>query len=109
MSQNSNINQTAVLAGLVGQVGCVTGLVAIVIIAIAFGLGRFLDAQFDVQGIFTVLFLVLSFPITLFAMVRISLQMVQRAQRQVEKFGQQQLLNRQEADETSSTGENTQI
>ena len=107
MSQNSNINQTVVLAGLVGQVGCVTGLVAIVIIAIAFGVGRFLDAQFDIQGIFTVLFLVLSFPITLYAMVRISLQMVQRAQKQVEKMDREQQPDALKQDETSSTGENT--
>lgn len=83
---------------MVGQVGCVTGLVAIVIIALAFGLGRFLDTQFDVKGIFTVLLLVASFPVTLYVMVRISLQMVERAQNRVHQLNQQhqQEANQQE-------------
>ncbi len=71
---------------MVGQIGCVTAFVAIVIIAIAFGIGWFLD---DLMGnerrIMTVIFLLASFPVTLFAMVRISLAMVGRAQQQVEK------------------------
>lgn len=74
---------------MVGQVGCVTGLVAIVIIALAFGLGRFLDAQFDVKGVFTVLLMVGSFPVTLYAMVRISLRMVEQAQNRVNQLNQQ--------------------
>ncbi len=77
------------LAGLVGQVGCVTGLVAVFIIAIAFGLGRFLDTQFGVNGYFTVGLMVASFPVTLYAMVRISLQMVARAQARVDQLDQQ--------------------
>ena len=71
---------------MVGQIGCVTAFVAIIIIAIAFGIGWFLD---DLMGnerkILTVIFLLASFPVTLFAMVRISLAMVGRAQQQVEK------------------------
>lgn len=84
-----------------------TGLVAVFIIAVAFGLGRFLDAQFDAGGIFTVLLLVGSFPITLYAIVRVSLQMVQRTQASVDQLARR----RQEAEqqeETSSAGENTQ-
>jgi F0F1-type ATP synthase assembly protein I len=71
---------------MVGQIGCVTAFAALVIIAIAFGIGWFLD---DLMGnerkILTVIFLLASFPVTLFAMVRISLAMVGRAQQQVEK------------------------
>ena len=89
MSQNPQINQTAVLAGLVGQVGCVTGLVAVVIIAVAFGAGRLLDNQLGTDGILTVIFMVASFPVTLFAMVRISLSMVQRAQERIEHLNKQ--------------------
>lgn len=77
------------LASLVGQVGCVTGLVAIVIIAVAFGAGRLLDNLLGTGGILTVIFMVGSFPITLFAMVRISLTMVQRAQERINSFNKQ--------------------
>lgn len=71
---------------MVGQVGCVTGIVAVGIIAIAFGIGRFLDNQLGTEGILTVVLMVGSFPVTLFAMVRISLTLVQRAQAQVERL-----------------------
>ena len=72
---------------MVGQVGCVTGIVALLIIGLAFGVGWLLD---DVLGnerkIFTVIFLLGSFPVTLFAMVRISLWMVGRAQANIERI-----------------------
>ena len=72
------------MANLVGQVGCVTALVAILIIGIAFGIGWLLD---DLLGnerrIVTVIMLLLSFPVTLFAMVRISLAMVGRTQQKM--------------------------
>ena len=71
---------------MVGQIGCVTAFVAIVIIAIFFGIGWFLD---DLMGnerkIMTIIMLLLSFPVTLFAMVKISLAMVGRTQQQVEQ------------------------
>jgi len=72
------------MANLVGQVGCVTGMLAIIIIGIAFGAGWFID---DLMGnerrLVTMFFLLGSFPVTLFAMVRVSLTMVQRAQARV--------------------------
>ena len=90
MSQDSDIQRTAMLANLVGQVGCVTGIVAIVIIAIAFGLGWFLDDLLDNERrIMTVLLLLGSFPVTLYAMVQISLTMVARAQERVNRLDQQ--------------------
>jgi F0F1-type ATP synthase assembly protein I len=71
---------------MVGQIGCVTAFAAIAIIAIAFGIGWFLD---DLMGnerrIMTIIMLLASFPVTLFAMVRLSLFMLGRAQQQVEK------------------------
>lgn len=74
------------MTNMVGQIGCVTAIVAIIIIAIAFGIGWFLD---DLMGnerkIMTVIFLLASFPVTLFAMVRVSLAMVGRTQQQVEQ------------------------
>jgi hypothetical protein len=81
MSQDSQIRQTVVLANLVGQIGCVTGLMAIMIIAIAFGAGWLLDSWMgNERRIITVLFMLGSFPVTLFAIVRISLLLLQRAQ-----------------------------
>ena len=71
------------MTNLVGQVGCVTGLVALVIIGISFGLGQFLDNYLGTRGIFTVVFMLGSFPVTLFAMVRLSLMMVARVQARV--------------------------
>ena len=87
MSQDQNLRRTAQLTNMVGQVGCVTGIVALLIIGLAFGVGWLLD---DVLGnerkIFTVIFLLGSFPVTLFAMVRISLWMVGRAQANIERI-----------------------
>ena len=75
---NQDIDQAAKMAGLVGQLGCVTGFASIVIIAIAFAAGRFLDSKLGTDGILTVLFLLGSFPITLYVIVRISLSAVAR-------------------------------
>lgn len=87
MSRDPNLRRTAELTNMVSQVGCVTGIVALLIIGLAFGAGWLLD---DVLGnerkIFTVIFLLGSFPVTLFAMVRISLWMVGRAQANIERI-----------------------
>jgi hypothetical protein len=72
--------QSARLASLVGQVGCVAGLVSVAVIAASFFAGRYLDSLLEAGGILTVLFLVGSFPITLFIILRISLAVVSRAQ-----------------------------
>jgi F0F1-type ATP synthase assembly protein I len=68
------INQSALLAGIVGQVGCVT----VVLVAIALGAGVFLDNLLGTKPIFTILFLVGSVPVTLYIIVRISLTAVAR-------------------------------
>jgi hypothetical protein len=77
---NQQLDQTARVAGLVGQIGCVTGFAAIIIIAVAFGLGRLLDNWLGTDGILTILFLLGSFPITLYVIVRISLMALKRVQ-----------------------------
>ncbi|GMQ77581.1 MAG: hypothetical protein BMS9Abin02_0069 [Anaerolineae bacterium] len=82
MSQgDQELDQASKLTGLVGQIGCVTGFVSIIIIGIAFAAGRFLDSTFETGGLFTILFLLGSFPITIYAIVRISLFAVNRAQK----------------------------
>ena len=77
---NQQFDQTARIAGLVGQIGCLTGFAAIIIIGLAFGVGRLLDGWMDSSGIFTILFLIGSFPITLYVIVRVSLAILKRAQ-----------------------------
>lgn len=90
MSQDPNIKRAADLTNMIGQIGCVTGIVALLIIGIAFGAGWLLD---DLMGnerrIFTVIFMLASFPVTTYAMVRISLWMVGRAQESVAQTSNQ--------------------
>jgi magnesium-transporting ATPase (P-type) len=86
VSQDPNIQRAAHLTNQVGQIGCVTAFVALAIIGVAFAAGWFLDDWFgNERKIFTVIFLLGSFPVTLYAMVRISLWMVARAQSSVER------------------------
>lgn len=91
MSQDPNLRQAAALTNTVGQVGCVTGIVALVIIGAAFGAGWWLDGFLgNERKIFTVIFMLGSFPVTLYAMVRISLWMVGKANRTVERRNQEE-------------------
>ena len=68
------INQTALMASVIGQVGCVT----VVLVAIALGAGVFLDNLLGTKPIFTILLLVGSVPVTLYIIVRMSLTAVAR-------------------------------
>lgn len=87
MSQKSNVNQTLELANTVGQIGCVIGLVAIIIIGIAFGVGYLVDTWMENERQWVTIILMLgSFPITLFAMVQVSLRMMARSQAKAEKL-----------------------
>ena len=90
MSQDPNLRQTAILANTVGQIGCVTGIVALAIIGVAFGAGWFLDDFLgNERKIFTVIFMLGSFPVTFYAMVRISLWMIGKANKAVEQINQE--------------------
>lgn len=91
MSQDPNLRQAAALTNTVGQVGCVTGIVALAIIGAAFGAGWWLDGFLgNERKIFTVIFMLGSFPVTLYAMIRISLWMVAKANRTVEQINQEE-------------------
>lgn len=68
------------LAGIIGQVGCVT----VLIIALALGAGILLDRFFDTRPIFMVLSLIGSVPVALYVIVRVSLVAAARAQRGAE-------------------------
>jgi len=81
VSKDPQRQQTLATANLVGQVGCVTAFAAIIIIAIAFGIGWFADDLMGNERKFVTVFMLLaSFPVTLYAMVLISTAMVGRAQ-----------------------------
>jgi len=55
------------LAGMLGQVGCLT----LVVIGVALGAGLWLDGQFGTKPIFTLALVLGSIPITLIIMVRV--------------------------------------
>ena len=91
MSQDPNLRQAAALTNTGWQICSITGIVALAIIGIAFGVGWFLDDFLgNERQIFTVIFLIGSFPVTLYAMVRISLWMVGKANRTVEQIKQEE-------------------
>lgn len=64
------------VAGLLGQVGCLT----VLIIAIALAAGLWLDTQVDTRPLFTILFVLGSVPVTLYVMVRLVLSGMARVQ-----------------------------
>jgi len=64
------------LAGLLGQVGCVT----LLIIFAALGIGLWLDSQFDSRPIFILILVLGSVPVTIYLMVRIVLTGMARIQ-----------------------------
>ena len=80
MKDKEEINQAAVLAGVVGQVGCLI----VFIVFIALGIGLALDKFLGTQALFTVFLMVGSVPVALYLTVRISLTAVSRAQRSFE-------------------------
>jgi F0F1-type ATP synthase assembly protein I len=72
------INQTAMLfAGYAGQIGC---LILLIVIA-ALAAGVLLDKFLGTRAIFTILFVVGSFPVTVYVIMRVSLTTLARAQR----------------------------
>ena len=77
MIQDDQINQTALLASVVGQIGCIT----VIIIGLALGGGILLDRLLETSPIFTILFIVGSVPVTLFVSVRVGLMAASRAQK----------------------------
>ena len=93
---------TLALANLVGQIGCATSIASLVIVGLAFGGGYLIDNQFGTSPIFTFLFLLGSFPVTLYVIVRLSLSALERSQKLQERIRQQQKLQEQELEEESN-------
>ena len=99
MSDNSQLNQTAVMVNLASQIGCMMSASAVIVIGLAFGAGYLLDRVFDTGNVLTIVFLVGSFPVTLFAMIQIGLRMQMRMQRQLEQMKKQAQADKQLAQE----------
>ncbi len=82
MSKNQQrVNTNALLAGVIGQVGCLI----VFIIFVALGVGIVLDKFLETKAIFTVILMVGSVPVALYLAVRLSLTAVDRAQQKLEE------------------------
>lgn len=77
MSQDpKQANLAALMATVVGQVGCLV----VIIIGLALGAGMLLDRFLGTRAIFTVILMVGSVPVALYITVRVSLTAVARTQ-----------------------------
>jgi F0F1-type ATP synthase assembly protein I len=70
------------LAGVIGQVGCLT----LAIIAVALFAGLWLDNQFHTRPIFTLVLVIASVPLTIYLMFRIVLSVAPKIQVNTEKL-----------------------
>lgn len=87
------------MVNLASQIGCMMSAAAVIVIGLAFGAGYLLDRVFDTGNILTIVFLVGSFPVTLFAMIQIGLRMQMRMQRQLDQMKKQAQADKQLAQE----------
>jgi F0F1-type ATP synthase assembly protein I len=74
------VNLAALMATVVGQVGCLV----VIIIGLAMGAGVLLDKFLGTRAIFTVIFMVGSVPVALYLTVRMSLTAVARTQQAID-------------------------
>ena len=95
MSQQKRNNQaTLATANLVWQIGCTTSAASFIIIGLFFGLGYLMDSRIDLGTdipVFALIGVVASFPITLYAIVRLSLMAMNRAQKQRDLYEKQEI------------------
>lgn len=77
------------VANMVGQVGCMVSVASFAIIGIFFGAGYLLDGLLGTEPYIMLASVILSFPVTLFAIVRLSLRALARANRIQEKARQE--------------------
>ena len=76
--QKQQINIMSLIAGVMGQVGCLN----IVIVGVALGAGILLDRLLGTKAIFTVLLTVGSVPVALYLTVRVAMTASARVQEQ---------------------------
>jgi len=92
------INTNALLASVVGQVGCLI----VFIVFIALGVGMALDRLLGTTALFTILLMVGSVPVALYFTVRMSLTAVSRAQKKIEESEEQELNETKTEDDTTA-------
>lgn len=88
-SQSSN-QATIAVANMVGQVGCTVSIASFAIIGLFFGLGYLLDSFLGTAPYIMLAAVILSFPVTLYAIVRLSLGALERANRIQERIKREQ-------------------
>lgn len=76
--QKQQMNIMSLIAGVMGQVGCLN----IVIVGVALGAGILLDKLLGTKAIFTVLLTVGSVPVALYLTVRVAMMASARVQEQ---------------------------
>ncbi len=83
MSANrpEGIAKNLALAAMMSQVGCVT--VVIVVGALLGGL--WVDSRFDTRPLFTIIFVLLSVPVSMYSLVRVALSTAAQFQEEIKK------------------------
>lgn len=76
MSQNEQFNTITLIGGVMGQIGCLV----VFLVGVSLGLGMLIDNFLGTNGIFTVLLMLGSVPITLYLIIRVSMSAAKRAQ-----------------------------
>lgn len=96
--KQQQINTNALLASVVGQVGCLI----VFIVFIALGVGMALDRLLGTTALFTILLMVGSVPVALYLTVRMSLTAVDRAQIKIEESEKEELNETKMEDDTTA-------
>ncbi len=68
------------LAGLLGQVGCLT----VIVVLAALGLGLWLDARLSTRPLFTLVFVVGSMPVTIYMIYKIAMRGLRKLQQEAQ-------------------------
>jgi F0F1-type ATP synthase assembly protein I len=84
LSRFKGIAKNLTLAGMLSQIGCLTAFIAIA----ALGIGLWIDSTLNTKPIFTIILLLLSIPVSVFVLIRVSLDtaaQIQTPQKEAEK------------------------
>jgi F0F1-type ATP synthase assembly protein I len=72
----AGIAKNLTLAGMLSQIGCLTAVIAIG----ALGAGLWLDNALNTKPTFTIIFMLLSMPISVYVLIRVALDTAKRIQ-----------------------------
>ena len=76
-SDQRQANVAFIVASVMAQVGCLT----LLLVGIAIGLGRWLDAQFDTKPVITLILVLATVPLTFYLVIRLVLRGTSKLQR----------------------------